>query len=127
MTSQLSIRVVAAIALAAGGCCSSASGPAEAPPRATPGDSMQRLTGTLRSGLMGIGGEHTGWAMLVPGEGSREKQVEVDVSKVAAMARAMDGKSVTAEGTYVEKRYVERGPTRIFQIERFWTCFEPGT
>ena len=89
---------------------------------------MEQISGTLKSGFAGIGGEHTGWVILVPDEGggSREKQIEVEVSKVAAMAKVKDGQPVTAEGAFVEKRYVERGVTRIFVIERFWTCFEPG-
>ena len=78
---------------------------------------MQRLTGTLRSGFMGIGGEHTGWALL-DGDGPGAKQTEVDVSRVREVAKAADGRRVTLVGQWMEKRYVERGPTRIFSVDR---------
>jgi hypothetical protein len=82
---------------------------------------MKQLVGRLQSGFAGIGGEHTGWVMWVPDPdgGDREKQVEVDVSKVPAAAKVNDGKPVTARGEFIEKRYVERGPTMIFVVERF--------
>lgn len=89
---------------------------------------MKQLIGRLQSGFAGIGGEHTGWVMWVPDPdgGDRELQVEVDVSKVRAAANVNNGQPVTAHGDFVEKRYVERGPTKIFVVERFQTCFEPG-
>lgn len=88
------------------------------PPQESP--SVERLTGTLKSGFAGIGGEHTGWAMVVgKGIGDKNvKQIEVDVSKVRADAKAADGKQVTISGHYVEKKYVERGMTKIFVIDR---------
>lgn len=78
---------------------------------------MEQVSGTLKSGFMGIGGEHTGWA-LVGGDGPGAKQTEVDVSRVRDAARAADGKRVTLFGRWVEKRYVERGVTRVFAAER---------
>lgn len=82
---------------------------------------MDQVSGTLKSGYMGIGGEHTGWVILAPDAhgGPREQQVEVDVSKVRAAAKERDGKAVQAFGVFTEKRYVERGVTAIFVIERF--------
>jgi len=81
---------------------------------------MERLTGTLRSGFAGIGGEHTGWALVV-GKGvgaAKVSQIEVDVSGVKEAARAADGKPVTIAGTYQNRKRVERGMTRVFVVER---------
>lgn len=81
---------------------------------------MEQLSGVLKSGFAGIGGEHTGWALMV-GKGVGEKsvkQIEVDVSRVREAAKAADGKLVKVSGGYVEKRYVERGVTKIFVIDR---------
>lgn len=96
-------------------CDSAADSPGRSPPQESP--AMQQLIGTLRSGFMGIGGEHTGWALL-DGDGPGAKQTEVDVSRVRDAARVSDGKRVTLSGQWVEKRYVERGPSRIFSVDR---------
>jgi hypothetical protein len=111
------LAFVGALAAAAGGCASSGVEPRAGDAPVTPGETMDRLTGTLRSGFMGIGGEHTGWALL-DGDGPGAKQTEVDVSRVRDAARAAEGRRVTLVGRWVEKRYVERGVTRVFAAER---------
>lgn len=105
------------LAAAVSGCASSGVEPRKGDASVTPGETMDRLTGTLRSGFMGIGGEHTGWALL-DGDGPGAKQTEVDVSRVRDAARAADGRRVTLVGRWVEKRYVERGVARVFAAER---------
>ena len=130
MQRTIAILPVAAICLLGVGCANdgSADDGGTTPPRQEI-PAMNTLSGRLKSGFAGIGGEHTGWVMMVPDPdgGDREKQVEVDVSKVRAAAKVNDGQPVTAHGAYIEKRYVERGPSLIFVVERFQTCFEPGT
>ncbi len=111
------IAFAGALILAASGCASSGVEPRKGEAPVTPGETMDRLTGTLRGGFMGIGGEHTGWALL-DGDGPGAKQTEVDVSRVRDAARAADGRRVTLVGRWVEKRYVERGVTRVFAAER---------
>ena len=110
---------VAMMSLLGAGCSIDQTGGREDPP-VQKAPAMEQLSGVLKSGFVGIGGEHTGWALMV-GKGVGEKsvrQIEVDVSRVREAAKAADGKSVTVSGQYVEKRYVERGVTRVFVIER---------
>jgi hypothetical protein len=109
--------VVTVVAFGVAGCASDGARPSEKPSEPTKEVRMERIAGTLQSGFMGIGGEHTGWALL-DGEGPGAKQTEVDVSRVREAARAADGKRVTLVGRWVEKRYVERGVTRVFAAER---------
>lgn len=111
--------IAAAVCAIGAGCAGDGkSGAGGKPGGEVIGECMDQLSGTLKSGYMGIGGEHTGWVILVP-EGSREQQVEVDVSKVRAAAKERDGKAVRAFGVFSEKRYLERGPVSIFVIDRF--------
>ncbi len=129
MKRTLSMLMAVAVCAITTGCASDGAadtGGANPPPQELP--AMNQLVGTLKSGFAGIGGEHTGWVMMVPDAdgGERAKQVEVDISKVSAAAKVHDGQPVTAYGAFVERRYVERGPTVIFVVERFQTCFEPG-
>ncbi len=116
------LMAVLAVSLCSLGVGCVADGPADggATPPAQESSAMERLTGTLKSGFAGIGGEHTGWALVVgKGIGNQNvKQIEADVSGVYAAARAADGKSVTLVGRYIEKKYVERGVTKIFVVDR---------
>ncbi len=86
-----------------------------APPAATPGPAndagMVERTGRLRGGIMGIGGEHTGWILQPPGDDA--KPIEVDVSRIAADAAALDSMSVTIRGMLTQKKTVERGERTI--------------
>src|SRR5205085_8320573 len=50
------------------------------------------FTGTLQSGVVAVGGEHSGWIIAADGAAGG---MEVDVSKVREDARANDGKRVT--------------------------------
>ena len=79
-------------------------------------DPTERLSGTLESGWVGIGGEHTGW-VLRP-DGDPESTVEIDVACCDAEALQLDGSRVTASGYWTDKPYVERGRVRIFVAEQ---------
>ena len=68
------------------------------------------FTGTLQNGVMGIGGEHTGWILVGDGEAGG---IEVDVSKVMNNARDLAGKRVTITGRMSERNYTERGKVAV--------------
>ena len=72
------------------------------------------FTGRLQSGVVGIGGEHTGW--ILAGDGS-SGGIEVDVSRVRDAASANDGKRVTIKGRMAEKNYTERGKVQVLVAE----------
>ena len=87
-----------------------ATGPVE-PPSTQP----VTLTGTLRGGLMAIGGETTGWTLV--GD-AQTGGTELDVSAVRAEAERLDGKRVTVTGTLTDRKYVERGTVRVLKVDR---------
>jgi len=72
------------------------------------------FTGTLQSGVMGIGGEHTGWILVGDGEAGG---IEVDVSNVKQNARDLAGKRVTITGKMGERNYTERGKIAVLVAE----------
>src|SRR5437870_2219129 len=72
------------------------------------------FTGTLQSGVVGIGGEHTGW--ILSGDGATGG-IEVDVSKVRDQASTNDGKRVTITGRMSERNYTERGKVQVLVAE----------
>ena len=75
------------------------------------------LTGTLESGWLGIGGEHTGWILRRDGD-SDAAPVEVDVACCKTVAAELDGVRVMIFGRWTDKQYVERGSVRIFVADR---------
>lgn len=119
MRRTLTTAVVGMLCAIGAGCAGDGSARTDDPP-AQEIPAMEQISGTLKSGFAGIGGEHTGWALMVgKGVGTASvKQIEVDVSRVRDAAMAADGKPVTISGSYIEKRYVERGVTKIFEIEQ---------
>jgi len=68
-----------------------------------------RHVGFLVGGLMGIGGEHTGWML----RRDDERALEVDVSAVRDEATRLEERRVSIQGEVIEKQYVERGPTPV--------------
>ena len=68
------------------------------------------FTGTLQSGVVAVGGVHTGWIIAADGAAGG---MEVDVSKVKEDARANDGKRVTVTGKVINKNYSERGKVMV--------------
>jgi hypothetical protein len=91
--------------IAAGALVALAVVPAEAGEPAHSGTFV--LTGTLEGGMMGIGGEHSGFVL-------KDVQVEVDVSQLEDAAD-LAGEQVRLLGSFELKPYVERGPTWIFR------------
>jgi hypothetical protein len=69
------------------------------------------MTGTLRGGIVAVGGETTGW--MLSADGTNAGGIDVDVSAVADQAKALDGKPVTVTGTVVVAHWVERGDQRM--------------
>ena len=72
------------------------------------------FTGMLQNGVMGIGGEHTGWILVGDGEAGG---IEVDVSSVTQIARDLAGKRVTIKGRMSQRNYTERGKTPVLIAE----------
>lgn len=70
--------------------------------------------GKIKSGFMGVGGEHTGWMLLRDRKDGPD--LEADVSGVLARAKELDGTKVKAVGTLYERAYVERGTVEILKI-----------
>ena len=79
-------------------------------PLTPPSTQAQTLVGTLRGGMMAIGGETTGWTLV--GDGATGG-IELDVSRVAEKARALDGRRVSVTGMMADRKYVERGTVRV--------------
>jgi len=77
---------------------------------------VNTVTGTLRGGMAGIGGEHTGWQIERTGGGGAAA-IEVDVAKIKGSATKLDGRTVTITGTMVDKKYIERGVVKILRAE----------
>ena len=115
------ILLLLAFSLLFGGCDSTAATqPSTTTTPATksinpPSTQMTTLTGTLRGGMAAIGGETTGWTLI--GDGA-VGGVDLDVSKVQADAKRLDGKRVNVTGQSVDKKYVERGTVRMLKVEK---------
>ena len=95
----------------AGGPVSPINPVAEPPP-----PSMPRFVGILRSGMVGIGGESTGWALerdQTDAADTAPATVEIDVQKVREAAKAFNDRRVIVTGTFVDRKYVERGTVPI--------------
>lgn len=89
--------------------------PVNTPPRPSP-DVQGTFIGTLRGGMMGIGGEHTGWVLQGLDDG-RGGGMMVDVSGVRDAAQGLEGQAVTIRGRVEERRYVERGVVKVLIAE----------
>ena len=81
------------------------------------------FTGTLQSGVVGIGGEHTGWIIASDGGAGG---MEVDISKVREDARANDGKRVTITGKVINKNYTERGNVQVLVADSIKPAAKAG-
>ena len=126
MNARILLTLVAAASLAAcaGGCTADEASAAPATtaaatrpttrPITPPSTQMTSLTGTLRGGMMAIGGETTGWQLV--GDGATGG-VELDVSRVREDAKKFDGKRVAVTGMMIDKKYVERGTVRMMRVE----------
>ena len=92
-------------------------------PLAPPSTQPQALTGTLRGGMMGIGGETTGW--MLAGDGATGG-IELDVSRVKAQAEKLDGQRVAVSGMMTDRKYVERGTVRVLVVEELRPATAPA-
>ena len=73
----------------------------------------ESISGILRSGILAIGGETSGWIIA-----TSTRDVEVDVAAVAKDAAALDGQSVVANGHWEDIMGVERGRRPVLVIQR---------
>lgn len=69
--------------------------------------------GTLHGGIVGIGGEHTGFE-LEQDDGSR---LEVDPCAQKAAAEKLAGGRVEIDGRVEERGYVERRTVRVLKVK----------
>jgi hypothetical protein len=91
---------------------SSLSGVATNPAVQNPGGPEVSLKGKLKGGLIGAGGETTGYALMEPRLAS--SSIEIDMSSIKD-ARKLDGKDLLATGNFQVRDYVERGKVLIFK------------
>jgi hypothetical protein len=70
------------------------------------------LRGKLKGGLMGPGGETTGYAL----QEARlaQNSIEIDISGIKDPGR-LDGRELTVTGVFQTRQYVERGKVIIFK------------
>jgi hypothetical protein len=94
---------------------STTTAPAAQKPINPPSTQMTTFTGTLRGGMMAIGGETTGWTLV--GDGA-VGGIDLDVARVESDAKRLDGKRVNVSGKMTDKKYVERGTVRVLQWTR---------
>ena len=73
------------------------------------------LDGKLQDGMMGIGGESTGWVLKYASK-SGPGSIEVDCSALDAGKTPKGAVRVT--GKVIMKKYVERGPTLILKAAK---------
>ena len=81
------------------------------------------FTGTLRGGMMAVGGETTGWTLV--GD-AQTGGIQVDVWRVKAQAQRLDGRRVTITGRMTDKEYVESGKTQILVAEKIEPAADPA-
>jgi len=72
------------------------------------------LKGKLKGGLMGVGGETTGYALMEPRLAS--SNIEVDMSGIKDAGK-LDGKEIVVTGVFQTRQYVERGKVVIFKAK----------
>ena len=86
-----------------------------APPQQPPSPQGTYI-GTLRGGMVGIGGESTGWILKGDGD-ARGPGLDVDVSRVREQAMNLEGQRVVIRGRIDERQYVERGRVPVLIAE----------
>ena len=79
------------------------------------------FAGVLHAGMMGIGGEHSGFELTLD-DGTR---IEVDPGTERTAAQALDGKRVVITGEVEAKAYVERGNVKVLKVATIGT--DPAT
>lgn len=76
---------------------------------------MKSYTGTLKTGVMAIGAETTGYTLTTQADGVYE--LEFKNPKLKAQADGMDGKTITVEGIYKPRPGVEVPERRIIEVK----------
>ena len=84
------------------------------PAPSTTSSTQQSFTGTLRGGVIAIGGETTGWRL--EGDGSTGG-IDLDFSTSRARLERLDGRRVTVTGCMKEVDWPERGPTQVLVVD----------
>ena len=79
-----------------------------------PAPAARQFLGTLRGGVIAVGGDTTGWQLEQP-DGMR---VDVDVTKAADAASANEGKRVVIHGGLTKANWVERGQKSLLIADR---------
>jgi hypothetical protein len=117
------LLIVVAVALPLASCKNDENSP-RSQDKATPSATQPTtFTGTLRGGMMAIGGETTGWTLV--GD-AQTGGIQVDVSRIKDQAQKLDGKRVTITGKMTEKNYVESGRTPILVADKIEPAPEPA-
>ena len=70
------------------------------------------LKGKLKGGLMGPGGETTGYALQEPR--LAQTSIEIDMSGIKDAGK-LEGRELTVAGVFQTRQYVERGKVVIFR------------
>jgi hypothetical protein len=86
--------------------------PAMADPVIKAGEKVT-IQGKLQGGMMGIGGETTGWRLAYT-TSKGAATIDVDMAEIKDKA-ALDGAKVTVTGAIFAKQYVERGEVLILK------------
>jgi len=73
------------------------------------------LSGTLKKGMMAIGGETTGWVLEYDSEAGMET-IQLDPTNLKP-DKIPEG-SVTVKGEIVERSYAESGPTLVLKATK---------
>ena len=90
--------------------------------RPAPQTEAPPFTGTLRGDVAAIGGETTGWRL----EGDAQTGgIDVDVSKVQARAKQLDGRRVTVTGKMTTRSWPESGETQVLVVEKIEPAPQP--
>jgi len=71
------------------------------------------IRGMLQTGMMGIGGEHSGIELTLD-DGTR---LEVEPGTNRGVAEGLDGRRVVVTGTLETRGYVERGEVKILRAD----------
>jgi hypothetical protein len=77
------------------------------------------IKGTLKTGIVAIGGETTGTTITVKGKDVLDVTWELDLGGNAAftaLAKKLDGKTALVTGTYFKKRGVEIPERQIVKV-----------
>ena len=105
-------RLLSLAALLAAGCVAATTPPPKEKEKAAP---VQTYTGTVRTGIMAIGGETTGILLETAANGTYELDTRGDREKAAQLEK-LDGKKAVVTGEYRPRPGVEIKERRILIV-----------